>query len=324
MSIDQAAAKLKVQTEHVRNWIKSGLLRQAPGGIRPYDLNKFKLDCENEIEEARRKPVTPPPSVAKKPEKKGFFSALRRLLPGGRNDTSSAPSGKSSREKKLEAQLKEAKSSIRTLQKQVAEAGGGGSPQDLSEAQNRIRELTTQLAEANQVNEQLQQNRGAEAEERAQMLEIQLAQSEGLLRDAHQKMAILEARAESASGPDPRVSELEEQITRLNQELAEARDSSPTDEDPRLAPLEAELAQARQAVGQLQQQNERLSQQAGSAAAVAELEGRVAELQGAVLQRDELIQRLEAALSRCLRAMEDQESSEAVAVSCALALSQLR
>ncbi|MCA9790503.1 MAG: hypothetical protein KC910_01860 [Candidatus Eremiobacteraeota bacterium] len=268
MSVDQVAAQLKVEPEHVRRWIKSGQLRSSANGIRPYDLNKFKLDCENEIDEARRRPPAPPPTIAK-PEKTGFFERLRRFLPGGRRTNGEQSPrivkvGKAGNERevqKLKTKLKAANDRIRSLEKQSRDEG------ESPDQSRRLKELEAVAARLPELEARLRAS--GEAEDRVQMLEIQLAQSEGLLRDANARISQLESDGPSPvvahhdDGSHEKIQALEAEIASLERQLAErpATVASPGVDDERVAALEERLADYAESLAARERQVQELQAQ---------------------------------------------------------------
>ncbi|MGE0489505.1 MAG: hypothetical protein AB7S38_09855 [Vulcanimicrobiota bacterium] len=290
LSIDQVAAQLKVEPDHVRGWIKAGLLRSSANGIRPYDLNKFKLDCENEIDDARRRPPSPPPSIAK-PEKTGFFERLRRFFPGGQKNGGQTPRivkvGKAGNERevqKLKTKLKAANDRIRTLEKQTRE-GDDGVPALSPDQSQHLKELEAVAARVPELEARLRAV--GEAEDRVQMLEIQLAQSEGLLRDANARISQLESSGGVASSADD---DSYEQIQALQAEIAS--------QQQQLASQQQQLASQHEQIAALQQQLAEAPAHAPGPAAddgrIAALEERLAEYAESLAARERQVQELQA------------------------------
>lgn len=277
LSLEQAAAKLEVVPAQVEQWIQEGLLRTAAGGIRPYDLNKFSLDCAEEIRAARRRPAPTAAAPAEVQEQEsgrppGLFQRIFSLLGSRSPEKGQAVAAQSSTVapiqaaelSKLRSRLKEATSKIKSLEEQLARSQEG-EPSD--EAAERIRALEQQLAGREAQLRELEKSDHSEYEAQIQMLETRLAQADGLRNQMR---------------------EAGDRIRELESQLAEAGDVQ------HLEHLEHELACARERIAELENQQPD-TDSGGSQARILELE---AEIEQARVNREQELQRVRAEVSR--------------------------
>lgn len=278
LTLEQAASQLRVPKETVREWMKVGLIKSDRDrtGIRPYDLNKFKLDHADEIAEARKRPK-PVPKVEQKPQKESIFKRMFSIFSRGDRPPSAKPTRAENQQlKNAKRQLREATTRIQKLEKDLAEKSqpvSGGAAEGPNQADvRRLKELEIEASKIPALEAELMQLRNQplddqalqEAHDQIQMLQIQLAQAEGEGRQNVERVREMETRlqaqaqAHAQAEQQPMSPDASEEVARLQHEVAQLRQQLQTAGQGGVD--EQHVQELRQALSEAQDYNERAFQ----------------------------------------------------------------